>query len=85
MKNKNFLTLLKTDEFIEVQIGWMDDYLGGTLPVTIMVNHENQWFGDFEKFGWNSNVIYNNLKDFVPVDDDYLVLNELIEKAYRRN
>lgn len=73
-----------TDEFLEVQIGWMGGKFDA-LPVTIMVNHENRWFGGFEKLGWNSNVIYNNLKEFVPIDDDYLALNELIEKAYRRN
>lgn len=80
-----------TDEFIEIQIGWMTGYFGDlsnrhlTMPVTIMVNHENRWFGDFEKLGWNSNVIYNNLKEFTPVPEDYLALNELINKAYRRN
>ena len=73
-----------TDEFIEVQIGWMDEFQpsGHPMPVTIMINHESKYFGSFEKLGWNHNVIYNNLKEFTPVPEDYLALNELITKTY---
>ena len=76
----------KTNEFIEVQIGWIDDFshLSTDMPVTIMLNHEERWFGSFEKLGWNENVIWNNINNFVPVPNDYLVLNELIEKVYKR-
>ena len=73
----------KTTDFIEIKIGWMEDWHNGyCLPVTIMVNHETAWFGSFEELGWNENVLFNNIKHFVPEDDDYLVLNELIDKAY---
>lgn len=75
----------KTNEFIEVQIGWIGDFghLSTDMPVTIMLNHEKRWFGSFEKLGWNENVIWNNINNFVPIINDYLALNELIEKAYK--
>ena len=74
-----------TDEFIELQIGWIDDFepSGAGLPVTIMLNDEYSWFGCFEKCGWNELVIWNNINKFIPAHKDYLVLNDLIDKAYR--
>ena len=71
----------KTNEFIEIQIGWIDDN-GLDLPVTIMVNHDSSWFGCFEKTGWNENVIWNKVNHFIPVSNDYLALNDLVEKVY---
>ena len=74
----------KTDEFIEVQIGWIDAGMAGVIDVTIMVNHESAWFGNFEKDGWNENVVWNNINNFEPVKNPYLSLNDLIDKAYAR-
>lgn len=74
-----------TDEFIEVKIGWISDVFIHDLPVTIMVNHDENYFGTFEPMGWNEVVVFNNVKHFTPVADDYLALNQLIDKAYRRN
>lgn len=65
-----------TNTFIEIQIGWIED-----IPVTIMINHNTRWFGSFEH-SWNEIVIWNSINDFVPVKEDYLALNELINKTY---
>lgn len=72
----------KTDKFIEIKIGEIDDN-GYILPVTIMLNHKHSWFGCFEKLGWNHNVIFDNVGRFTPVKDCYLVLNELIDEVYK--
>ena len=74
----------KTDEFIEVQIGWIDAGSVGAITITIMLNHKSCWFGDFEKDGWNENVVWNSINKFEPVKNPYLALNELINKAYRK-
>ena len=66
----------KTDSFFEVQIGWIGD-----LPVTIMVNHDERWFG-CDEHTWNEVVIWNSVNDFVPVINPYLALNKLIDKCY---
>lgn len=75
-----------TDEFIEVQIGWIDDdeyHLAGCeIPVTIMLNHPDGWFGGFDTGDWNESIIWDKVNKFVPVKNPYLVLNELIDKAY---
>lgn len=68
-----------TNDFIAVKIGWINN-----LPVTIMLNHETAWFGSHENFGWNENVIKNSINDFVPVKNDYLALNELVDFAYTK-
>lgn len=75
----------KTDRFIEIQIGWIERFQpsGDELPVTIMLNHKDRWFGTFEKLGWNSNVIFDNIGRFTPVQEDYLVLNRLIDEVYK--
>ncbi len=73
-----------TDKFVEIKIGWISDFghLCTDMPVTIMLNHESAWFGCYEELGWNTNVIFNNINNFVPVEEDYLVLNDLIEEVY---
>ena len=74
----------KTDEFIEIQIGWIEEFQpsGGDYPVTIMVNHPDGWFGSFEKLGWNEQVLFARANKFIPVKDPYLQLNDLITQAY---
>lgn len=71
----------KTGKFYEIQIGWIH-HMADDLPVTIMLNHPSRWFGSFEKLGWNEQVIWDNVGKFIPVDNDYLVLNELIDEVY---
>ena len=71
-----------TDRFIEIQIGWITTP-HGDQPLTIMVNHECRWFGDFNPRAWSEIVVWNNINNFTPVKDPYLVLNELITQAYR--
>ena len=71
-----------TDEFIEVQIGWISGVHVHDIPLTIMVNHNESWFGDFEPMGWNEQVVFNNIGGFTPVKNPYLALNKLIDKAY---
>lgn len=73
----------KTDEYIEIQIGWIDGGIAGSINVTIVLNNPDGWFGSFEPYCWNEQVIWNNINNFVPVLDPYLALNELIDKVYR--
>lgn len=66
----------KTNKFLEIKIGSIE-----TIPVTIMINHPKRWFGTFEKIGWNTQVVFKDINRFIPVENPYLVLNTLIEKA----
>ena len=65
----------KTDKQVSLKIGELHN-----MDVKILINHPYSFLGTEEHY-WNHTVVYDSIEDFEEEENDYLILNELIDKC----